>query len=358
MEISNILINWYSQNKRCLPWRETNDPYKIWVSEIILQQTRVDQGLQYFIRFVDRFPDVSSLANAGEDEVLKLWQGLGYYTRARNMHTTAKIIKDEYFGIFPVKPEELLKLKGIGPYTAAAIASICFAEPVPVVDGNVMRVISRLFGITTPVNSADGKKAIHEICNEIIDKKRPGDFNQAIMEFGALLCTPQVPDCARCPLQPECEAFHRKLVDSLPVKLKQAVPRTRHFNYLAVIHKDMDGDEAIYIRKRTGKDIWKGLYELPLIELPAAAEADELYNSTGWNTIFGGKPLEIIERSDNFKHQLSHQTIQARFFLVRASEIQEQGNSWQQVKLAALGNYPIPRLIEKYLNQKKILKKR
>jgi len=355
MEISNILINWYGQNKRDLPWRTSSDPYIIWVSEIILQQTRVDQGTEYFTRFITRFPDVYSLAEASEQEVLKLWQGLGYYTRARNMHASAKIVVENLNGIFPGKSEEMIKLKGIGPYTAAAIASICFAEPTPVVDGNVMRVIARLFGITKAVNTPEGQKEVHEACTLILDRKHPGEFNQAIMEFGALQCKPVNPACVSCPLQLSCIAFRTGEVEGLPLKIKPAQPRARHFNYLAVIHPDTNGDQAIYIKKRTGRDIWEGLYELPLIEMTTATEPGELYGSEEWNAVFRNQPLEILEYSNDYKHQLSHQTIHARFVLIKVQDIPEGSDSWLQVKLSNLSEFPVPRLIDRYFKYLELL---
>ena len=355
MEVSNILINWYNQNKRQLPWRNTSDPYIVWVSEIILQQTRVDQGLEYFNRFVVRFPDVFSLAYASEQEILKHWQGLGYYTRARNMQVAAQTIVNDFNGIFPQASGELLKLKGIGPYTASAIASICFGEACPVVDGNVMRVIARYFGITLAVNTQVGYKAVHEAALEIIDRARAGMFNQAIMEFGALHCTPGRPMCGSCPLQAGCMAFRAHTTDLLPVKIKPAKPRDRHFHYLAILQKNESGQQELYLHKRTGKDIWKGLYELPLIESPSAMEPEELFGSSGWKTIFGEQQLQIIEFSGEYKHQLTHQTIHARFVSVHLEEPPAGSSSWQRVDVRHLTDFPIPRLIDRYLKQKKII---
>jgi A/G-specific adenine glycosylase len=355
MEINSILINWYGQNKRDLPWRNTADPYIIWVSEIILQQTRVDQGREYFSRFISRFPDVKTLSDATELEVLKHWQGLGYYSRARNMHAAAKTIVKELQGVFPGKSQEIIKLKGVGPYTASAIASICFEEPTPVVDGNVMRVVARLFGISAPVNTPSGRKAIYETCNLILDRKRPGEFNQAIMEFGALQCIPRNPNCISCPLLLRCEAYRAGKVESLPVKIKSAKPRIRHFYYLAVVHDNNDGDQNIYIKKRSGKDIWEGLYELPLIEMAGALEPDELYGSPEWNSVFKQLPLDILEYSDTYKHKLSHQTIHARFVFIQVEGIPEGADAWIRVKISELPGFPVPRLIDRYLKHKKIL---
>ena len=355
MEVSSILINWYNQNKRQLPWRNSSDPYIVWVSEIILQQTRVDQGLEYFNRFVTRFPDIISLACTSEQEVLKHWQGLGYYSRARNMQVAAQTIVREFNGNFPQSSAELLKLKGIGPYTASAIASICFGEASPVVDGNVMRVIARYFGITAAVNSPEGHKAVYEAALLILDKTHAGTFNQAIMEFGALHCTPRKPMCESCPLQAGCEAFHAKTVDVLPVKIKLTRPRDRHFHYLAILQMNEDGHQEIFLHKRTGKDIWKGMYELPLIESPSAMEPEELFGSSGWKTIFGEQQLQIMEYSDEYKHQLTHQTIHARFVSIQIEECPHGSAGWQRIEVRHIPDFPIPRLIDRYLKQKKVI---
>ena len=355
MEVSSILINWYNQNKRQLPWRSTSDPYIVWVSEIILQQTRVDQGLAYFNRFVARFPDVYALASATEQEVLRNWQGLGYYSRARNMQIAAQAIVHEFNGVFPESSGELLKLKGIGPYTASAIASICFGEACPVVDGNVMRVIARYFGITIAVNSPEGYKAVLSAARLIIDREHAGTFNQAIMEFGALHCTPRRPMCESCPLQSGCAAFLSHTVDTLPVKIRPAKPRDRHFNYLAILHQDEGKQPEIYLQKRTGKDIWEGMYELPLIESPLAMEPEQLFDSPEWKTIFGGQQLQILAYSESYRHQLTHQTIYARFVSVQMEEPLAVSIDWQRIEVSHIRDYPIPRLIDKYFRQKKII---
>ena len=355
MEVDSILINWYKAHKRLLPWRNSSDPYIVWVSEIILQQTRVDQGLEYFNRFVERFPDVFSLACADEQEVLRYWQGLGYYTRARNMQVAARKIVQEFRGIFPESSSELVKLKGIGPYTAAAIASICFGEACPVVDGNVMRVIARYFGITAAVNRPEGHRAVHEAALRLIDHKQAGMFNQAMMEFGALHCTPRNPLCESCPLQTGCNAFYTKRTEMLPVKIKLARPRDRYFYYLAILAKNVQGQKEIYLHKRTGNDIWKGMYELPLIELSSAMEAENLFLSPGWKTIFEAQPLQILAFSDEYKHQLTHQTIYARFVSVQAEEPPAGSDEWLHVDINNLPDYPLPRLIDKYLKQEGII---
>ncbi len=255
MKFHKKLITWYLQNKRSMPWRETTDPYHIWLSEIMLQQTRVAQGLPYYLAFTKSFPTVFDLANASEDEVLKLWQGLGYYSRARNLHATAKYVANELQGEFPDNYKDLLQLKGVGDYTASAIASICFNEVVPVVDGNVYRVLSRHFGIDTPINSTKGIKEFKELAIELIDHEDPANYNQAIMEFGALQCKPKSPYCIVCPLNESCEALKTGKVDMLPVKLKKQKIKNRYFNYLIF----SINDQHTIIQQRTGNGIWKGL---------------------------------------------------------------------------------------------------
>lgn len=355
MQVTHILINWYNKNKRQLPWRNSSDPYIVWVSEIILQQTRVDQGLEYFNLFVARFPDVFSLASASEQEVLRYWQGLGYYSRARNMQVAANTIVEDFNGTFPKSSRELLKLKGIGPYTAAAIASICYGEATPVVDGNVMRVIARLSGITLAVNTPEGYRAVYEAALQLMDGAQAGTFNQALMEFGALQCTPRKPMCESCPLLHYCKAFQNHSVELLPLKIKPAKPRDRHFNFLAILKNDESEGREIYLNKRTGKDIWKGMYELPLIESPDAMEPEELFRSAGWKTIFGEQDLSISAYSETFRHQLSHQTIHARFVSVHVAEPPAGSAGWQRVEISHLPDYPLPRLIDRYFKQKKFI---
>ncbi len=257
-----ILIKWNrNENKREMPWKGEKDPYKIWISEIILQQTRVQQGLAYYNRFIKTWPNVKSLAKADEQKVYKLWEGLGYYSRCRNLIATAKYINNELGGRFPEKYENILSLKGVGDYTAAAIASFAFNLPYAVVDGNVFRVLSRFFGIEIPVDTTEGKKLFKALANELIDKKNPAEYNQAIMDFGAIVCKPLLPLCSECPLQKKCIAFQKKLVNVLPLKQKSINTRQRFFNYLQVEHKN-----KIYVNQRTGKDIWQNLHEFILIE--------------------------------------------------------------------------------------------
>jgi A/G-specific adenine glycosylase len=262
MNFSDRILSWYHIHKRELPWRKTRDPYRVWLSEIMLQQTRVVQGLPYYMKFTEHFPKVGDLAAASEEEVLKLWQGLGYYSRARNLHATARTIASKFGGHFPDTYQELLKLKGVGPYTAAAIASICYGLPHPVVDGNVYRVLSRYFGVELPINSPEGVRYFADLAMEVIDRERPGEYNQGLMEFGALQCVPQNPDCKACPLSGSCEAYARNLVSDLPKKLPKKKVRERIFNYFMPV----DPLFRTLLVKRKGKGIWQGLFEFPLIE--------------------------------------------------------------------------------------------
>lgn len=305
------MLDWYVLNKRHLPWRQTNDPYKIWLSEIILQQTRVDQGLEYYNRFVKTYPKVGDLSSEKLDKVLKMWQGLGYYSRARNLHLSAQMVVNQYDSKFPDSYAELLKLKGVGSYTAAAIASIAFNEPVAVLDGNVFRLLARYFGIFTPIDSPKAKAEFFELANSIIDKKRPGDFNQAMMDFGAMVCTPKQARCVDCPLSSSCYAFAHRKQDQLPVKSKQVKQRDRIFSYFLLT----DGKKFL-LQKREQKDIWKDLYELPLVEENDAKALAALAGT------FGLKPKQLVKYPVmEQKHQLSHQTIWATFYIVQVPKL-------------------------------------
>ncbi len=271
------IYSWFSFHKRELPWRSTRDPYKIWLSEIILQQTRILQGIDYYQRFIEKFPTIFDLANASEDEVLKLWQGLGYYSRARNLHYTAQFIVNNFNGRFPTDYKTILSLKGIGHYTAAAISSIAFDQPYPAVDGNIYRLISRYFGIKSPVDTEKGKKEVIEIAKELMPKKNAGFHNQALMEFGALQCIPKSPNCKICPLYDSCYAVKHNLQNELPLKTKKTKQRTRYFYYYLIEYKN-----SIYFEKRETNDIWKNLYQLPLLE-----SVEELSESEILNLSFG-----------------------------------------------------------------------
>ena len=340
MSFSQKIIQWYEKNKRSLPWRNCSDPYKIWLSEIILQQTRVEQGLPYFNNFIAKYPKIELLAKASENEILKLWQGLGYYSRARNMHSAAKEIVNKYNGIFPNDYKKILDLKGIGPYTAAAICSFAYNLPFAVVDGNVIRVLSRYFGIHIPYDTSKGKKVFNKLAQEILIKEKAGDNNQAIMEFGALQCKPKSLDCSLCPLQNTCFAFNNKLIPELPKKIKKLKVRKRYFEFLII-----NNEEKIFIQKRE-KGIWTGLFQFPLLENTFKKSEKDIKNSRVWKSLFT-KPTKILKISPTFKHKLSHQTIFARFWHIE-SKFQTIANT-KSIHKRDLKNYPIPRLLEKYL---------
>jgi len=308
-QVAQILLKWYKINKRDLPWRNTNNPYFIWLSEVILQQTRVNQGLPYYQKFIRNFPDIQSLAQAPEREVLALWQGLGYYSRARNLHASAKILIESNGGKLPTSYEQLLKVKGIGPYTGAAIASFAFNEKVPVIDGNVYRVLSRVFGIATDILSSSGIKEFKELAWKVIPEKDHSTYNQAIMEFGALQCVPINPNCEDCPMAELCFANKHNLQSSLPVKSKAAKKTTRYFNYLCIRNKS-----KVILKERTGKDIWKGLFEFPMIESGKLITIKELKKHLNPDKIIVNEP------SKTYKHILSHQTIFAKFWIIEITE--------------------------------------
>ena len=344
--ISVTLLKWYQNNRRELPWRNTSNPYFIWLSEIILQQTRIEQGLPYFIKFKQRFPKVQDLAKASENEVLKLWQGLGYYTRARNLHATSKIITDEFGGKFPADYHKIRELKGIGDYTAAAIASFAFGKPVAVVDGNVFRFLSRIFGEFSPIDSSLGKKIFASLASEILNQKEPGLHNQAIMEFGALHCRPLNPGCNECPFQNGCIAFRSGQVQQLPVKSKTATIKNRYFNYLLVHYK-----KKIYFNQRSQGDIWAQLYELPLIESERKLSLEKLMNSEGWKNYFRNNTFHIRNDRQFKVHKLSHQHIHARMIDVEMKDQPKKlfVNSFISIKPEEMHDYPVSRLMETML---------
>ncbi|BEG98276.1 A/G-specific adenine glycosylase [Bacteroides sedimenti] len=342
-DFSNKLIDWYSVNKRALPWRETTDPYLIWISEIILQQTRVVQGYDYFIRFVERFPTVKSLAEADEDEVMKYWQGLGYYSRARNLHTAAKSI----LGDFPKSYDEILSLKGVGEYTASAICSFAYNLPYAVVDGNVYRVLSRYLGIDTPIDSTQGKKLFASLAAELLDKSNPGIYNQAIMDFGAIQCIPSSPDCNVCPLVDSCIAFAEKLTRVLPVKQGKTKSSNRYFNYIYVRM-----GAYTFINKRSGNDIWKNLFELPLIETEHLLSEEEFYALPQFQQLFtsGEEPMiRCLER--NVKHVLSHRIIITNFYEVVLSEHSKSFSNYKKVAIKDIDQFAVSRLIHLFLEK-------
>ncbi|MCX8492066.1 MAG: A/G-specific adenine glycosylase [Cyclobacteriaceae bacterium] len=312
LKFSSAIVDWYMQHHRTLPWRETSDPYKIWLSEIILQQTRVAQGLPYYQRFIKSFPTVESLANASQQQVLRLWQGLGYYSRARNLHACAKTIVSEWQGAFPNNYKGLLALKGIGPYTAAAIASFAFKEPVAVVDGNVFRVLSRIFGMEEDISTSKGKELFTEKANALISKDRPDLFNQAMMEFGALQCVPKNPKCEECIFSKSCVARKHELQNVLPIKSKKIKVRNRYFYYFVLRHQN-----KVLMKKREGKDIWQGLYDFYLIETKRNKKVSELLKT---DPILKG--LTKTNESKIYKHVLSHQKLVVRFVEMESKKTQ------------------------------------
>ena len=340
MDFSNKLVNWYKVNKRDLPWRNTANAYYIWLSEIILQQTRVAQGMPYYLAFVKVFPKVEDLANASEDEVLKMWQGLGYYSRARNLHFTAKDIANNYDGMFPEDHKKILALKGVGAYTAAAIASFAFGMPYAVVDGNVIRVLSRIFGVDTPFDSTLGKKQFAELAQELLIKDNPSEYNQAIMEFGAVQCKPKSPDCSVCPMQDFCEAYNKNIIAELPVKSKKIKVKNRYLHFLMI-----EQEEHVYLGKRK-KGIWTGLYEFPFLEFDYKISENNVIESEEWISIFNGAKVEIISVSTDFIHVLSHQKIHAHFWKIKTQNVQL--NNFDFIEVKDLLSYPVSRLTEKY----------
>jgi len=352
MNFSAQLLFWYKNNHRDLPWRNTRNPYLIWISEIILQQTRVNQGYQYYLRFIERFPDVKTLAGAKEEDVLKLWQGLGYYSRARNIHHAAQQIMKDFKGVFPSDYHEIIKLKGIGNYSASAIASIAFKQVYPVIDGNVLRVISRIYGISTPVDSSKGKTEVQLILNTLIDQQHPDIFNQAIMELGAMVCNPQNPKCEVCPLQVLCFAFEKKCIASFPVKTKKIHQRIRYFYYL-VIQFPSKHESHIYLNKRTNNDIWKNMYDFPLLEADKELSiTDDIL--TGIKKILPDQQFSIKGISKNYKHQLTHQTIFACFIDIETTTILPQAENYLTIPYNNIHQYPIPKLIDNYLNDNRL----
>ncbi|MEG1555315.1 MAG: A/G-specific adenine glycosylase [Bacteroidales bacterium] len=338
MQFSQTLLNWYEENKRSLPWRGELDPYKIWVSEIILQQTRVNQGWEYYLRFIETFPDVKSLADASEEQVLKVWQGLGYYSRARNMHVAAQSIIRNHHAIFPKDYHDIISLKGIGDYTAAAVSSIAFNLPYPAVDGNVFRVICRIFGFFDDIALPATRKKVTETCLSLMDRHQSGIFNQAMMDFGALHCTPQNPQCGSCPFQLNCYAFNHEAVDRLPVKIKKGKIKERYFHYFVWIQQG-----STIIEKRTGNDIWKNLYQFPLMETETSKEKEI-------QQYFMENKIDIaIEPVCQIKHQLTHQTIFAYFYKFETDCLPLLKKDQIVVSLDKIEQYPFPKIISIFL---------
>lgn len=341
---SKNLILWYLQNGRTLPWRETRDPYKIWLSEILLQQTRVAQGLPYYLKFIETFPNVNELAKSSEEKVLKLWQGLGYYSRARNLHFTANYIVEQHQGIFPNNYADLLKLKGVGDYTASAIASICFDEAAAVVDGNVYRVLSRVFGIDTPINSTSGIKEFKQLAQALIDQDQPGTFNQAIMEFGARYCVPQNPVCEGCIFSEKCLALKMNKVKGLPVKINKTKVKQHYFNYIVPISLE----NTTVLEQRTGKGIWQNLYQFPLVESDSELNLSELLDNETYKIV--SEKLKInnltLYNSKTILHKLSHKHLHTRFWIAEVSSLKDKA-----IKLSEIQSLPVPILIGNFISE-------
>ena len=327
-----------------MPWKGERNPYRVWISEVILQQTRVEYGIQYYERFVKAFPDVKSLATAQEEKVFKFWEGLGYYSRCRNLIASAKIIHEKYGGLFPDTYDDILKLKGVGPYTASAISSFAFDLPHAVLDGNVFRVLARFFGVDLPINTSEGKRVFSERANTLLAGNPPADYNQAIMDFGATICKPASPLCDHCPLQEKCIAFKMNKVDLLPIKQIALKKRNRFFNYLIVEYK-----KKFYLRKRTAKDIWQNLHEFLLIETKSVIGEEQLLINTEFKHFFENIPFELKSMSDVSRQILSHQVIKGRFFHIEIKVPLKNDSGYQLTTVRQLQTLAFPKFITAYL---------
>ncbi len=343
MNFSNSIIQWYLKHKRDLPWRDTLDPYKIWLSEIILQQTRVEQGLPYYLKFTDAFPTITDLANASEDIVLKHWQGLGYYSRARNLHHSAQTVRDRFQGRFPSSYSEIISLKGVGEYTAAAIASFSYNLPHAVVDGNVIRVISRVFGVLDPVDSMFGLGEVKSIAARELDLERPALHNQAIMEFGALQCVPVNPNCGDCPLSGVCYAKKMEVVKEIPLKSKKTAVKNLFLYYAVVKYKN-----GLFVKRRDSEGIWKGLYDFPVLESETPILEEQVLSFFNKEYALSNQAV-LTDISPAYRHLLSHRKIEARFFRFEVNNIPsfslDKANWFSVDKILEKG---VPRLIERY----------
>lgn len=345
MSFSQKILKWYGEHKRELPWRATKDPYKIWLSEIMLQQTRVAQGTPYYHKFLEAFPTVQDLANAKEEKVLKLWQGLGYYSRARNLHATAKMVVDTYDGNFPDTYKGLKNLKGVGDYTASAIASICFDLPEPVVDGNVYRVLSRYFGVDLPINSTEGIKYFKDLARKVMSSENIRDYNQGIMEFGAIQCAPKKPYCLLCPLNDSCVALQENKVSSLPVKLNKTKIKNRYFNYLVFL----DNGKRTLIEQRKGKGIWQNLYQFPLLESEKSLDLENFQKELEEKNHYPASNSIVLYNKEPIVHKLSHQHLYTNFWILQSENKLEEGVSWEKI-----GSFPVPVLIAEFIETFKI----
>jgi A/G-specific adenine glycosylase len=347
-KFSTILLKWNkAKNNRKMPWKGENDPYRIWLSEIMLQQTRVAQGIKYYNNFIKTFPDIHKLAKASDKKIYKMWEGLGYYSRCRNLIETAHYISKNGKGKFPDTYDEIRALKGIGPYTAAAISSFAFNLPYAVIDGNVFRVLARVFGINKPVDTAEGKKYFQALADKLLDKKHPGLYNQSIMDFGAVVCKPVSPLCTQCDLNKNCYAFLNNKIAVLPVKKKKIIIRKRWFYFLV-----LECNHEKVIRQRTGKDIWQGLYEFPLIETGSEQEINTILKEAERDKILQKNNYKIISISAVFKQQLSHQFIIGRYIHIRVKKIKIQTGNLQWVKETLFKKYSFPQIINQYLVHK------
>ena len=342
MSFNSTIASWYSENKRDLPWRSSRAPYNIWLSEIILQQTQIKQGLPYYEKFISNFPTIYDLASAPEIEVLKLWQGLGYYSRARNLHFSAKYITKELNGVFPKTQKELMQLKGVGDYTASAIASICYEEAVAVVDGNVYRVLARYFGVDTPINSSKGIRQFKILATSLLPNSNLGDYNQAIMDFGAKQCKPISPSCMQCPLNVDCKAYATGSTKILPVKLKKTKITKKYFNFIVLNSED----NKTYLEQRIGKGIWQKLYQFPLIETSKPAAPKDLMEHSKAPSIFPETFKELILFNNNeIVHKLSHLELHVRFWILKTSSPIKNAVKWSNIK-----SYPVPVVIQQFIN--------
>ncbi|MBS1608825.1 MAG: A/G-specific adenine glycosylase [Bacteroidetes bacterium] len=347
LKFAPALLKWHlSENKRQMPWKGEKDPYKIWLSEIILQQTRVEQGLNYYKNFINTFPDINQLAGADDGRVFKLWEGLGYYSRCKNLLLTARYIVKERSGKFPETYDEMLQLKGIGTYTAAAISSFAFNLPYAVVDGNVFRVIARVFGISKPIDTAEGKRFFTELADELLDKKKPGIYNQALMDFGAVICKPVSPLCQECIFRKKCYAYQHNKINELPVKLKIITVKKRVFNYLVLDYKN-----EILVHERLGKDIWQHLYEFCLFETKKLLKPEEVTNLALEKKILKAGKYVVITKLTPLKQLLSHQLITGQFIYIHLTTKPVLKENYILVRREQLKNYPFPKLINNAIKE-------
>ncbi|MEM1325298.1 MAG: A/G-specific adenine glycosylase [Bacteroidota bacterium] len=346
---SERLLDWHKENPRPLPWKVRKDAYAIWLSEIILQQTRVEQGTSYYLKFVEHFPTIQDLAAASQDEVFKLWEGLGYYSRARNLHVTAQFISTELDGQFPTTHDAILQLKGVGPYTAAAIASFAYNLPHAVVDGNVYRVLSRIFGIATPIDTTAGKKEFTQLAQSLLDKEKAGAYNQAIMNFGATHCAPRKPKCRTCPFRQDCKAHQENAIDRYPLKSKKIKKRTRYFHYLL-----LNNEDSIWIEKREAKDIWRDLYQFPMIEHTVLLE-DKVALEEILPEWLKDMDWKVLKQSPPYRQLLTHQEIIANFWELSISKkLTGIENNYTFIQRSDTRKYPYPKIIDRYLNDQNL----